>query len=93
MSGDEVAQLKTQIAVMTERMDTFMTDTTGYRKSLCRKLDEMNARLINLPCGINHEKHKQYEEGIKANENHIKALWGFIGAIVMVLITKYIEGK
>lgn len=78
--------LNTDVKVLTERVNNWMDTTTDYRKQLCRKIDEINARLLTLPCPSRIEETK----GIKFQ---LKALWGFIVMIIAAIIGEWIHKR
>ena len=67
-----------QLEILTERVNNWMESTTEYRKSLCAKLDIINARMNELPC-------KQAEEFTKSLKNDISWLQRGAVGIISVL--------
>lgn len=81
------------VAVLEERVSNWMASTTEYRKSLCAKLDvvlknqeSICSRLDKLPCDMR----KPMWDSINVQ---IKAIWCFIGAIVLIIVGEWIKGR
>ena len=47
-----------KIDVLTERVENWMDSTDEYRRSLCAKLDIIQAKLNDLPCRVSAEERK-----------------------------------
>lgn len=82
-----------QIKVLEERLSFFMENTTEYRKALCAKLDvvlkeiaDIREDLARLPC----DARKPAWENVTAQ---IRAIWIFISAIVLAIITDWVKGR
>ena len=44
-----------RIDVLTERIENWFETTNEYRRSLCSKIDKIDSRLNDLPCGTRSE--------------------------------------
>jgi hypothetical protein len=65
----------------------FMAETVIYRKDQSSRMDRMAAKM---------DKIFERLEGLPCKERayipiHVNAIWGFIGAIVLILISGYIK--
>ena len=83
---DPLEEIRTRLAVLTEKVENWMKTTNDYRKSLCDKLDSMTIKLNDLPC---KERRIMYQSvGLQ-----IKMLWGFITLIVTAIVVDWVKGR
>ena len=96
------------IKVLEERVNLWMESTTEYRKALCAKLDIVlrelqdikEAKIMALVKEIEDVKHTIAKLPCDARrpmwenvQKNILALWGFVGTIVLVIVSEWIKRK
>ncbi len=74
---------KPTIEVLEERVSNWMETTTEYRKDLCRKIDIITNKLIDLPC-------KSREEITKNVKKEQDKIWLFINMIIVAIVGSWI---
>jgi hypothetical protein len=74
-----MSNLETEIKVLSERVENWMSTTTEYRKLLCDKIDKINTKVELLPC-------KERGEMYKNAKFTTKLLWGALGITFGILI-------
>lgn len=81
---EQLEEVRTKLAVLTEKVEQWMDTTNSYRKALCDKLDVVNEKLNDLPCK---------ERRVLSNniEMQIKALWGFVVMIITAIVYEWIR--
>ena len=68
----------TKLEVFTAKVSEWMETTTEYRRSLCKKIDEVKEKINELPCPERAEANR----GMRAEMNWIR---GLIAAILLAL--------
>lgn len=80
---------KIELAVLTERVDTWIKGTNDYRKALCGKLDKIEQKLDRYPCGAHDERIKNCEQKSKDTQAWLIGL----GMIVMSALVGKLMGR
>lgn len=86
MPEKELEELKITLAVLTERVESWMTTTNEYRKSLCSKIDSIQDKLANLPCEFGNARY----QGLATQ---VKWMWGLLCSIIVLAFTEVWKRK
>ena len=81
MSEDE----RIALARLEEKVTGWMETTTEYRKSLCRKLDEVKTQMANMPC-------KEHIKTFEYLTNSIKFIFIILGIMVGFIVKVHLGG-
>ena len=82
----ELDDLKTEVAVLKERVEGWMGSTTEYRQVLCKKIDSIKEVLASLSCPV----HLAKIDGVYAQ---LKFMWSIIGVMLIVIVTEWLKGR
>ena len=74
MSDEDAIKLAVFIAKVSEWMET----TTEYRRSLCKKMDDMNNKINGLPCA-------ERAEASKSSKFFSGLMWTCIGGLAILI--------
>jgi hypothetical protein len=82
MTTEENNELKTQLAVLTEKVTGWMETTTEYRKNLCNKVDIITKNFSTLPCS----ERKGWYTGMN---KQIAFMWVILSGVVIALLKEF----
>lgn len=78
--NEELSELKETVAEHRGKVDEFIVNTIGYRKDLCKKLDNITSVLTGLPC-------KERAGKYAAFDRQMRFMWAVL-AILLGLAVK-----
>lgn len=80
----EIEDMKTRMAVLTERVEGWMSTTTDYRKALCTKVDSIIDKVSALPC----KERKAFYDNASIQ---LKLLWSILVLMLGAIIVEWLK--
>lgn len=90
MDDERMATLETTVKLWMEETKEYRNITIADRRALCQKVDKILDKFENLPC---KERIGNWQILTKRGEDnwfHIKTIWTFLGAILIVVIGEWL---
>ena len=94
---EDINTLKTEIAVLAEKVNQWMDSTTGYRKTLCEKIEKIDNQLSThvtttieklnvLPC-------RERQAWYLSLSKQVRWLWALVSGAILLIVGDWVRKR